>query len=217
MRSLPRGLLAGAILVAIAAGSCRHESTLRMRYLPGLVPATEHVLSPATVAVLPATGSLAAGEIKVGAIYKPDGSVKTPLSTRDVGAIVTQAVARCLSDAGLKASIGVPENADSSAFTLATAIESISIDKHFAAEQTIHGQYFTMVAQVKLRFALSSREHPNLYTGVTTGTETEPPAPVGGEVFLPIETEPAESLSVAMSRAIAELILQPEFRKALSG
>jgi hypothetical protein len=163
------------------------------------------------------TGALAAGEFKVGAIYNPDGTLKAPLAVKDIGTIITEAVARGLSDAGLKASIVAPGDGSSgSAFTLATEIESISVDKHFAAEQTIHGQYFTMAAEVKLRFTLSSQGHPNLYTVVTSGNETEPPAPVNDEAFLPLETEPAESLSVAMSRAIAALILQPEFRKALA-
>jgi len=131
---------------------------------------------------------------------------------------MAQGVARGLSDAGLKASLAASGDGASSGstFTLATEIESISVNKHFAAEQTIHGQYFTMTAQVKLRFTLSSHDHPGLYTGVTTGAETEPPAPVGNEAFLPLETEPAESLSVAMSRAIAALILEPQFRKALT-
>jgi hypothetical protein len=158
---------------------------------------------------------MAAGEYKIGAIYNPAGSVKTSLAIRDAGAIVTKAVARCLADAGTKVSI-LNGSTAGRVFTLSTQIESISVDKHFATEQTIHGQYFTMASEVKLRFTLSSSDHRNFYTVVTTGSETEPPAPVGGEVFLPLETEPAESLSVAMSRAIGALVLQADFRKALA-
>jgi len=165
--------------------------------------------------VFPAIGAQAAGKYTIGAVYNPDGSVMTSLAIRDVGALVTKGVARCLSDAGLKVSIA-DSGTPGSAFTLATDIESISVDKHFAAQQTIHGQYFTMTSEVKLRFTLSSSGHPTLYTVVTTGNETEPPAPVGGEDFLPLETEPAESLSVAMSRAIGALVLQPQFRQALA-
>ena len=42
-----------------------------------------------------------------------------------------------------------------------------------------------------------------------------PTNPVGAEVFLPLETEPVESLSVAMSRAVGNLILDPKFRGTL--
>jgi len=211
-----RAILAAAILAAIAASSCRRETALQVRYLPELVAKSHDVLPSTTIAILPVTGALASGEYRVGAIYNPDGSLRTSLAVRDVGALVTQAVARCLSDAGLKASIADSTPAGSR-FTLATEIESIAVDKHFAAEQTIHGQYFTMVARVKLRFTLSSSGHPNLYSVTTNGIETEPPQPVGGEAFLPLETEPAESLSVAMSRAIGALVLQPDFRRALAG
>jgi hypothetical protein len=42
--------------------------------------------------------------------------------------------------------------------------------------------------------------------------EDEPPKPAGGEVFFPLETDPAESLSVALSRAIGALLVDPRFR-----
>jgi hypothetical protein len=54
-----------------------------------------------------------------------------------------------------------------------------------------------------------------LYSGEISGIESEPPNPVGGEVFLPLETLPAESLSVALSRAVGSLMLQAQFRRAL--
>jgi hypothetical protein len=215
----PRALLAGSVLAVISAAACQRASPLQVRYLPGFVPATERVMRPTEIAVLPASGAMAASEVKVGAIYNPDGSVAKELAARDLGPTITNAVVRCLGDAGLKSfplnhSYGAPRSA---AFTLSTDIETISVDKRFTAEQTIHGQYFTMTAQVRLHFTLSSRTNPKVFSVVTTGTETEPPAPVGGEVFLPLETEPGESLSVALSRAVGALILQPEFRGALQG
>jgi hypothetical protein len=54
-----------------------------------------------------------------------------------------------------------------------------------------------------------------LYAGEVMGVEQEPPAPVGNEVFLPLETEPVESLSVALSRAFGNLMIDPKFRAAL--
>ena len=81
--------------------------------------------------------------------------------------------------------------------------------------QTIHGRYFTMSAVVRVKFTLKNRDGAVLYSGEINGLENEPPNPVGAEVFLPLETEPAESLSVALSRAVGLLMLQPEFRAVL--
>ncbi len=203
------------LLVAIAAfaAACESEPSLRVHYLPGFVPGTERILPPQSIEVAPASGSMASGRFKVGAIYNADGSAASELYVKDFGPIVTKAMVRCLTDAGMKALPAAQGHAAS--FRLATQIESITVDKRFGSEQTVHGRYFSMKAEVKLRFTLSPQSNPSSYSTVTTGTEEEPPAPVGGEVFLPLETDPAESLSVAMSRAVGALVLQPEFRRAI--
>jgi len=209
-------LLAGAVFAAISAAGCQRETPLRVRYLPGFVPATQHVLPPLSIVVLPAGGSEAGGTFQVGAVYGADGSRKRTLVVRDLGPLITQAVKRCLSDAGLKASVLTPgEVSQYPPLTIATEIESVSVNQHFGRQRTIHGQYFSMTARVQLRFTVADRTHRELGSTVTTGIETEPPAPVGGEAFLPLETDPAESLSVALSRAIGMLILPPEFRRAI--
>jgi hypothetical protein len=209
-------LLAGAIFAAISAVGCQRETPLRVHYLPGFVPATQHVLSPLSIVVLPAGGPGAAGKFQVGAVYGADGSRKRTLVVRDLGALITQAVKRCLSDAGLKAAVLTPgEVSEHPPLAIATEIESVSVNQHFGRQRTIHGQYFSMTAHVQLRFTVADRMHHELCSTVTTGIETEPPVPVGGEAFLPLETDPAESLSVALSRAIGMLILQPEFRRAI--
>jgi len=209
-------LLAGAVFAAIFASGCQHETSLRVRYLPGFVPATQHVLPPLSIAVLPAGGSEAAGKFQVGAVYGADGSRKSTLVVRDLGPLITQAVKRCLSDAGLKPSVVTPgEGSRNQPLTIETEIESVSVNQHFGRQRTIHGQYFSMAAQVRLRFTVADQAHRELCSTVTAGIETEPPVPVGGETFLPLETDPAESLSVALSRAIGMLILQPEFRRAI--
>ena len=89
------------------------------------------------------------------------------------------------------------------------------MNKRFGANQTIHGQYFTMRAVVRVKYDLRNRDGAVIYSGDVSGTENEPPNPVGAEVFLPLETDPAESLSVALSRAVGQLMLQPAFRDAL--
>jgi hypothetical protein len=209
-------LLAGIVVAAFFATGCQPDTTLRVRYLPGFVPATQHVLPPVSILVLPTGGPEAAGKFQVGAVYGADGSRKRTLAVRDLGPLITQAVKRCLADAGLKASaVTAGEVSQNPPLTVATEIEAVSVNQHFGRQRTIHGQYFSMTAHVQLRFTVTDQMHRELYSTITTGVETEPPAPVGGEAFLPLETDPAESLSVALSRAIGMLILQPEFRRAI--
>ncbi len=206
-------------VLAILIADCQHQPSLSLHYLPGIVAGTEHVLPSTPIAVAPTTGAMAVGKFKVGSIYNADGSLSRDLYVKDPGPIVTAATMRCLSDAGMKPS-PLASDADATPagtmLKLAINIESIAIAKRFTSQQTVHGQYFSMKAVVKLRFTLSTSSSPALFSTVTTGTEEEPPAPVGGEVFLPLETDPAESLSVALSRAIGALVLQQDFRRALS-
>ncbi len=207
-------LAAGAMLAA----GCDRDASMRIHYLPGIVAGSERVLPPEPIAVAPVAGPMAAGTFKVGAIYDEHGNVERELFLIDPGPLIAQAVVRCLSDAGLKP---VMQTSDRDALrrngvpVLTTVVEELSVEKRFRPERTVHGQYFSMTARARLSFTLSSRANSNLYSGVMTGTEEEPPAPVGGEIFLPLETEPAESLSVALSRAIGALVLDPRFRAAL--
>ena len=214
-----------AILGAILAAGCNQPPpfnlTLRVRYLPAIVTGTEHVLPAINIAVAPVAGPMAAGRHRVGGIYNADGTPQGDRFIENVGPIITAGLVRCLSDAGLKPSLVTgsdPAKAfpDDASLMIVPELESIEVNKHFGAEHTVHGQYFTMTAQVRLRFTIFSHKSPGSITVTTSGTEQEPPAPVGGEVFLPLETDPSESVSVALSRAIAELILVPEFRRAVS-
>jgi hypothetical protein len=65
-----------------------------------------------------------------------------------------------------------------------------------------------MKSEVRVATRLFDISGRLIYDGAVTATEDEPPAPVAGEVFLPLETDPAESLSVALSRAAGHLILE---------
>ena len=100
-----------------------------------------------------------------------------------------------------------PEGSD---FILSSELEQFEVNKRFGANQTIHGQYFTMRAVVRAKYELRNRDGAVIYSGEISGTENEPPNPVGAEVFLPLETDPAESLSVALSRAVGQLMLAAE-------
>jgi len=211
-------LLYALVLLAFAPNALGDSArNLHLHYLPGFVAGSQRVFRPSRVAVLPATGAMAAGDINVGAIYSSTGTVTDTLNAQGLGKVVTDAVTHCLADAGLDAvpaeqSRAIPPDAD---FALTTSIESVSVVKRFGEEHTVHGQVFTMKAIVRLHFTLSSRTHPSLFEATITGTEDEPPAKVGHEVFFPLETEPEESLSVALSRSVGSLILEPGFRRVL--
>ncbi len=130
------------------------------------------------------------------------------------------ALLKGLADAGLMpvaldSSPGDGKPPEGSDFILNSELEQAVVNKRFGSLQTVHGQYFTMHAMVRVKYELKNRDGAVLYSGDLSGIENEPPNPVGGEVFLPLETEPAESLSVALSRAVGLLMLQAGFRDAL--
>lgn len=192
---------------------------LRLHYLNEFVPGSHAVFFPAKIALPPVSG-VTPGNVRVGAVYAPDGSLDAGLAISDAGSVIGSALAAGLSNAGLvpvrlEQSVydgELPEGVD---LILRCNLGEIRVIKHFGAKQAVHGQYFTMESRVKLRFTLENRNGEKLYAGEMTGLEEEPPVAVGHETFLPLETDPGESLSVALSRAVGALLIQPAFRRAL--
>ncbi|HYL58341.1 MAG TPA: hypothetical protein VEU51_05680 [Candidatus Acidoferrales bacterium] len=206
--------------LAIVASGCLPRTRLAVHYLPGFVPGSQNIFSPVKIGVPPTAGSFSSGACDVGSIYDVSGAAQTRLSVADPTRVFSDALVKGLKGAGLEPialdsmpSHGVPP--EGSDFILISRLEKFEVDKRFGAEETVHGQYFSMTAEVRAKFELRSRSGDVLYAGVIAGLEDEPPAPVGREVFLPLETEPAESLSVALSRAVGRLIIEPKFRAAL--
>ena len=184
------------------------------------MPGSQNIFRPVKIAVPPTTSSLGSGDAEVGRIYRSDGNAQTSLTVSDPARVFTDALIKGLAGAGLSPvpldsnpSDGKP--VEGSDFILTSDLEQFEVNKRFGASQTIHGQYFSMRAVVRAKVKLSDRTGAVLYSGEISGIESEPPNPVGGEVFLPLETIPAESLSVALSRAIGSLMLQPQFRSVL--
>jgi hypothetical protein len=206
--------------LALALSGCRPHTRIDLHYLPGFVPGSQNIFRPAKIAVPPTTTAIGSGDIEVGGIYRSDGNAQNTLTVSDPARVFTDALIKGLAGAGLRPmpldsipSDGKPvEGAD---FILTSDLEQFEVNKRFGASQTIHGQYFSMRAVVRAKVKLSDRTGAVLYEGEISGIESEPPNPVGGEVFLPLETLPAESLSVALSRAIGSLMLQPQFRGSL--
>jgi hypothetical protein len=172
------------------------------------------------VAVPPTTANFAAGDLQVGAIYAADGTLERPLLVADAARAFNDALIKGLADAGLTPVARDSNPADGkppqdSDFILTSELQQIEVNQRFGASETVHGQYFTMNAVVRVKYEMKNRDGAVVYSDVISGVENEPPNPVGGEVFLPLETEPAESLSVALSRAVGLLMIQPKFRGEL--
>ncbi len=206
--------------LGLALIGCKPGTRIILHYLPDFVAGSQNVFRPAKIAVPPTTVSVDSGNYQVGAIYNPDGTVRTPLVLADAAGVFNHGLLNGLADAGLVPVVLDSQPADGkppegSDFILTSELEQVEVNKRFGANQTIHGQYFTMRAVVRAKFELKNREGAVLYSGEISGVEDEPPNPVGAEVFLPLETDPAESLSVALSRAVGMLMLQPGFRDAL--
>jgi hypothetical protein len=208
-----------ALAALCALVGCAPREILKLHYLSGFVPGTRAIFLPANIALAPVGGDLASGTHDVGGVYSSSGNLEKGLQVSDAGAVVHDALMTSLADAGLKpialdSSIDPKDLKTGVDLTLACELEQLKIEKNFGAQQTIHGQYFTLTSRVKLKYKLERRDGALLYENEVTGVEDEPPKPVGGEVFFPLETAPAESLSVALSRAIGALLADPKFRAA---
>jgi hypothetical protein len=205
--------------LALALTGCKPRARIDLHYLPDFVAGSQNIFRPAEIAVPPTTGNVG-NDFEAGKIYAADGTAQTQLVVADAPHIFNAALIKGLADAGLVPVVldsnpddgKPPEGSD---FILTSDLEQLEVNKRFSAEQTVHGQYFTMRAVVRVKYQLKNREGAMLYSDEVTGIESEPPNPVGAEVFLPLETDPAESLSVALSRAVGLLMLQPNFRDAL--
>ncbi len=208
------------ILAVVSLGAlagCARRDVLKLHYLSGFVPGTHAIFTSASIAVAPVGGDLASGAHEVGGIYDSSGHLEKTLRVADAGAVVHGALMTSLADAGLKpialdASIDPKDLKSGIDVMLSCELQQLEVKKNFGAQQTIHGQYFTMTSRLKLKYKLQRRDGSVLYENEVTGVEDEPPKPVGAEVFFPLETEPAESLSVALSRAIGALLVDPKFR-----
>jgi len=209
------------VALALALSGCRRPSTrIDLNYLPGFVPGSQNIFRPVKIAVPPTTSLIGSSDAEVGRIYRSDGNSQTVLAVSDPAGVFTEALVKGLAGAGLRpvaldSNPGDGKPPEGSDFILTSDLEQFEVNKRFGEARTIHGQYFSMRAVVRAKLQLSNREGTVLYSGEISGIESEPPNPVGGEVFLPLETLPAESLSVALSRAIGSLMLQPQFRAAL--
>lgn len=91
----------------------------------------------------------------------------------------------------------------------------MTVNQRFGPQRTVHGQVFTMRSSVEMACQVYDHTGKEIFGATVTGDETEPPKRLGNEAFLPLETDPGESLSVALSRAVGGLTLMLRDRAAL--
>jgi hypothetical protein len=205
--------------VLCALSGCARRDFLGLHYLNEFVPGTRAIFLPANLALAPVGGDLAAGIHEVGSVHDASGNLEKSLQVSEVGAVVHGALMTALADAGLKpialdSAIDPKDLPPGVDVMLSCDLLQLSVKKNFGVAQTVHGQYFSMNSLAKLSCTLTRRDGSMPYENEVAGAEDEPPKPVGEEVFFPLETDPAESLSVALSRAIGALLLDPKFRGA---
>jgi len=221
-----------AITIALTS-ACQHRHTLKLRHLRGFVPATRNIFESARMAVAPPSGLAAIAEHQVGMVCRADGKIESELYATNLESLLVAALVTQLRDSGLDAfALAVPaggERAVGADFVLTTDLEQFQVIKsighffvvgdcarcHTEPVKPVLDRYFTMRSRVRLRFTVRDRNGLTLYTGSIAGSEDEPPPRMPGESFLPLETEPGESLSVALSRAVGTLVLDPALRQVL--
>ncbi len=158
--------------------------------------------------------------MRLGSIFNAERKTDRRLYAEDAGKTLAESLARGFADAGLKPAalnVAPPDHKPppSAQFLLVTSLDRFQVDKLFHGGVTVHGPYFTMHSLVRIGVELFDRDGHTLFSGIVSGAEDEPPPPVGGEAFLPLETEPPESLSVALSRAVGAIIREPGIRRVL--
>jgi hypothetical protein len=103
------------------------------------------------------TANIGSGDSEVGAIYAADGTVQTPLAVTDGVHTFNHALIHGLKDAGLMpvaldSNPGDNDSKPPADFILTSELEELKVDKRFEEAQTIHGQYFTMNAKVRIKY-----------------------------------------------------------------
>ena len=222
------------LVIGVALTSaCQSRHALKLRHLRGFVPGTRNIFEPARVAVAPPSGLAAIAEPQVGMVCLADGKIESELYATNLESLLVAALVTQLRDSGLDAfALAAPtgdERAVGADFVLTTDLEQFQVIKsigrffvvgdcarcHSEPVTPILDRYFTMRSRVRLRFSVRDHNGLTLYSGSIAGSEDEPPPRMPGESFLPLETEPGESLSVALSRAVGALVLDPALRQVL--
>jgi hypothetical protein len=215
LQSLKGLLLAAAAVVAIAAAGCAKSQAISLRYVPDSVVQTTTKFFPAKVAVTPARWDSRDGA--VGHVFDASGKKIANLKVEDSGSQIAQVVAQAFQAAGTQPTIigavapgGKPPLGID--FLVITEIDEITCEKNFRS--TPNPEAFRLNARVKLKITILGPARTP-FTGEGISVIEEPPPGVDLAAYKPAITEPAEAVSIALSRAIRGVLEQPTIAHAL--
>ncbi|MGH7932683.1 MAG: hypothetical protein ACREQN_05880 [Candidatus Binataceae bacterium] len=205
-------------LALCTLAACQRPEPLALHYEPASV-AAQASFFPARIAIVPPTVPGGRSYLNVGGTYDAEGYVKANFLVQNAGRKIAEVIARALEHAGLKPSILAgpppgnmpPYGVD---FLLTSEVTKFQCVKHLVAGKAGLEGHFTMTSDVGLHLTLSTRRGV-MYDGSTVYVAREPPESVDAATYKPQVTDPAQSLSIALSRAAETLIAQSGFRTAL--
>ena len=208
--------MTAAACLTIAAAGCGKLQTLALHYTPDpAIPSAVHFF-PAKVAVASAHWN---GGIngKIGGVFDTQGFKLSTLVVRNAGGQIAQVIAQALQAAGLQATaIGAPA-ADGAPpvgvdFLVTAEVDELTCQKHFIPGPNTGA--FQLHAHARLNIAIVG-PGGRRFTGEGVGMVDEPPAGADLATYKPPITEPADAVSIALSRAIQSVIGQKGFASAL--
>ncbi len=216
MKTVLKGLLLTAAgCAAIAVAGCAKWQEISLRYVPDSAAQAATKFFPAKVAVAAARWDSRDGA--VGHVFEANGSRLAKLRIGQPGQQIAQVVAQAFQAAGLQpVAVGAVAPGDKPPpgidFLAITEIDELTCEKSF--QSTPGSGAFRLKARVRLKITvLGPRRAP--FTGEGLGGFDEEPPGADPATSKPEIAEPADAVSIALSRAIRSVLDQPAIAHAL--
>ena len=208
-------LLAAAACVAIAVAGCAKWQEISLRYVPDSAAQAATKFFPAKVAVAAVRWDSRDGA--VGHVFEANGTKLANLRISDPGQQIAQVVAQAFQAAGLQpVAVGAIAPGDKPPpgidFLAITEIDELTCEKNF--QSTPNPEAFRLNTHVRLKLTILGPGRAP-FTGEGISVIDEPPPNADLATYKPAITEPADAVSVALSRAIRSVLDQPAIAHAL--
>ncbi len=216
MKTVLKGLLLTAAAgVAIAVAGCAKSQAISLRYVPDSAVQATTKFFPAKVAVSAVRWDSLDGA--VGHVFDPSGKKIANLKIEDSSRQIAQVVAQAFQAAGLQpVTIGAVAPGDKPPpgvdFMVITEVDEITCEKNL--QSTPNAEALRLKARVRLKITILGPSRAP-FTGEGIAVIDEPPHGVDLAAYKPAITEPADAVSVALSRAIRGVLDQPAIAHAL--